>query len=134
MFEEFSSEEFREHRHVIFATEIPTNVDLNTISRDLIRSAQMVLVAMNRIGFLVNKGLIPMDKDLANFLRPPTIKLWEKLIPLVERERDRRGESNWMFFFNGLTGRCKNYLPEYLPYDPEYLPYYWEDIIGERDG
>ena len=61
MFEEFQSSELREDRHQIFQ-KMPDNPDPADIDEDLYGSIERVGVSYNRIGFLVQKGLIPMDR------------------------------------------------------------------------
>ena len=122
MFEEFQSSELREDRHQIFQ-KMPDNPDPADIDEDLYGSIERVGVSYNRIGFLVQKGLIPMDRELAEYIGPPSIRMWGKLQNLVESERIRRGEKTFLVFFEQLAHKCQKELPEYkLKYFEELKP------------
>ena len=80
-------------------------------------------VSYNRIGFLVHQGLIPMDRALAEYIGPPTIRMWGKLRKVVESERKRRGEKTYLAFFEELALKCQKEIPEYdLIYFEEFKP------------
>ena len=120
IFEEFQSRELREDRHEIFQ-KMPDNPDPADIDEDLYGSIERVGVSYNRIGFLVQRGLLPMDRALAEYIEPPSIRMWGKLQRLVEAERIRRGEKTFLVFFEELAHKCQKELPEYkLKYFEEF--------------
>ena len=114
LFQEFRSEVQRAARRLIYR-KMPQNGGLDHIDEELQTAAERVIVSLNGIGFLVHKGLIPMDRALAQLIGPPVIRMWDRLEKFVKLERGRRKENTYMRFFEELFRKCQRELPDYKP-------------------
>ena len=110
--EEFQSEKLANDRRNIYQN-MSNSLDLTNIPKDLYMSCYRVMVSLNRIGFLVHQGVVPMDQALAEYIGPPSIRMWGKLKKLVESDRLRRGEKTYMNFFQNLACKSQKKLPNY---------------------
>jgi len=113
--EQFGSDELVELRRVIFA-EMPDNItaeNIGTIDSRLYSAVYRVLGMYNGIGFLIEKGSLPLDRDMAIYIGPPAIRMWSKLETFVRVERDSRNEEKWVYFFENLVTKCRKKYPEY---------------------
>ena len=112
IFSDFQSVQLRKDRQTIYMT-LPDDPNSIEIASELYNACIRVLNSFNRIGYLTRKGLIPLDRDLAMYIGPPAMRIWDKLEKLVLLERDRRKEITFACFFEQLVKGCKKKLPEY---------------------
>lgn len=115
IYERFESVELGEARRLIFARRHGTETLVNDqyLPADLYEAVMRVLAMYNGIGFMIYKGILPMDRPLAEYLGPPAIRMWGKLEKFVHGERARRKETTFANFFEQLAKGCQEQLPEY---------------------
>jgi len=115
IFNELSSEEMNNARKIVYQNwklyqQLGEGQGLDAIPTEARHNATKVANNLNRIGYVVHKGLIPEDLLLDNN-RYVIARSWKALKPYVKhlrKEREDAGERGFMEYFEHLATRVSD--------------------------
>ncbi len=114
LFGELNSQENIEARRHIFQNLTGKPEDaLEKLSAEDRDAMKKVLNSLDRVAFLTRDGWIPDDLILP-WMHPMISKSWEKLVPYVLYERERRDEPYYYEHAGELAERCQKWREENL--------------------
>jgi hypothetical protein len=115
LFEELNSEENIEARRWVFH-HLPADPQegIPSMSPAGRAAVKRVLNSLDRVAFLTQSGWI--DEDLVMpWMNPMIVKVWTKISPYVEYERQRRHEPDYYQGASALAERCQAWRKENVP-------------------
>jgi len=112
VFERLMSDEHVEARRIIYQELNHNNLDIGEFISALPAhqhtQIKRVLDAFDHLGFLVSQGWLD-DPAVLGWVNPIVSKTWERLRPLVQFERSRRGDADYYHHCEYLAIRCSQY-------------------------
>jgi hypothetical protein len=124
LFEELNSKASIQARRRVFELEGDPEKTLKNLSEEDRDAMKAVLNSLDRVAFLTQPGWVPDDLVMP-WMHPMIAKSWEKLEPIVEFEREKRGESYYYEHAEKLAKRCIKWRQKNLP--PEEQKTNWVD-------
>ncbi|MCL5291054.1 MAG: DUF4760 domain-containing protein [Actinobacteria bacterium] len=106
-FEEFDSDSVRAARAYIFNSDLPTDVDALTGAQ--LEAVEKVGLVIERMGFLVETGLINPPELVFTRLCGAILRCDAKIGPYLEQERVRRNDPEHFSYYEKLVERAWQY-------------------------
>ena len=85
----------------------PVDLSLESDSKLTFTSAGKVMVALDRVGFIVNNGPIFADEKLVRFIDRPVRNMLKILSPLVQSRRALLPDPTYMGYFEEFAKECE---------------------------
>lgn len=106
-FTEFDSDEVRNARAFLFNTDLPVKVE--DLSSDQLKSVEKVGLVLERMGFLVETGLINPPELVLSRLCGAILRSDAKIGTYLEQERVRRNDPAHYSYYEKLITRAWEY-------------------------
>ncbi|MGD8402831.1 MAG: DUF4760 domain-containing protein [Anaerolineales bacterium] len=124
LFDELNAPKSIQARRRVFKLEGNPEEILNNLSEEDRDAMKTVLNSLDRVAFLTQPGWVS-DELVMPWMHPMIFKSWEKLEPIVQFEREKRGESYYYEHAENLAKRCMKWRRENLP--PQEQKTRWVD-------
>ena len=124
LFDELNASKSIQARRRVFKLRGSPEEILKNLSEEDRDAMKTVLNSLDRVAFLTQPGWVS-DELVMPWMHPMIFKSWEKLEPIVQFEREKRGESYYYEHAENLAKRCIKWRQENLP--PEEQKTNWVD-------